>query len=560
MTLQFSWLAAGAVAAGLVAAYFVAYLWPYRDAPGAKYFVATIVCEGLWSTTYGLSLLVHDLELRYLFEIPIWASINFIGVFFLAFALAYTGRRSLLNSRWMAGLVGLQAVQTLVVATNPWHHVAWSDYTIDPVAGAATVSYTHQPWLFVNATVVILLIVAASLVLVDTFFSYGPLYRSQAAAVAISPAIPGAAFVVWLLGVGTSPPLNLTPFLFPLHLAFDFYAFFWRDMFELAPAARRVGQRAVLDDLGSAVLIVDEERRVVDLNDAAREVLGTVDESAVLGDPLADVLPGVDPVGDDQTVSLSPGGVTRQYAVTTAGLADAGGAEIGRTVLLQDVTRERRREQRLSVLNRVLRHNLRNDLGVVRGFLGVGVERVEDDDLRGQLETAAAKTDDVLALAEKARDVERAMAAGEDVAPVALAPVVRSVAADLREAYPEATVTVAAPGDATVLGAERLLDAVVRNLVENALEHGPPDGTVAVTVAAADDDTVVLTVADEGPGIAAHELDVLDAESESALEHGSGLGLWVVNWGVASLGGRVEFDTDGDGTTVTVELPVASGD
>jgi hypothetical protein len=47
---------------------------------------------------------------------------------------------------------------------------------------------------------------------------------------------------------------------------------------------------------------------------------------------------------------------------------------------------------------------------------------------------------------------------------------------------------------------------------------------------------------------------VLEALEETALEHGSGLGLWLVKWGVGALGGTVTFDTT-DGTTVTLALP-----
>jgi signal transduction histidine kinase len=72
----------------------------------------------------------------------------------------------------------------------------------------------------------------------------------------------------------------------------------------------------------------------------------------------------------------------------------------------------------------------------------------------------------------------------------------------------------------------------------------------------ADGGTVTFEIADSGPGIPEYELDVLDAR-ESSLEHGSGLGLFVVNWGVSTLGGDVAFDATDDGTRVLVTLPGA---
>lgn len=564
------WLALGSLTSGLVSVGFVRYLWPYRDRLGGRFFVATIGCEALWSLSYGVALFVFDPALRELFEVPIWFAINFIGVFFLAFALEYTGRSDLVRSRLMGGIVVLQSLHTLVVLTNPLHHVAWSDYGVEPIFGAATVSYAHQPWLFVNVTGVVLLIVAASFLLADTVFSYGPLYRKQAAAIALSPAFPGVPFLLWLVQVGASPPLNLTPLVFPVHLAFDMYAFFSRNMFEMVPAARRVAERAAIEDLGLAVVIVDADGRVIDSNGEAGRVLG-VDADAMLGDPLDDHLPNVTPDEEGQGVSLVVDGRPREYRIATSPLRDSTGTYVGDSLVLQDVTSEVKREQRLAVLNRVLRHNLRNDLNVVHGFLGIARANVDDEHVQRSLRTAASKTADVMALGEKARDIEQVVEAAGTAESVGLDRVLADVVADLETDFPEATIRVEGATRVRVRGEERLVDHVLRNLLENGLEHAEeasPTTTVTVEPAvehtgatgdgsAGAEGTVRVVVADDGPGIPAHELDALDATQETALEHGSGLGLWLVTWGVDALGGHVCFDADEEGTTVHLDLPAA---
>ncbi|WP_435129730.1 histidine kinase N-terminal 7TM domain-containing protein [Halobaculum sp. D14] len=555
------WLAVGSLLSGAISVGFVRYLWPYRGKLGSRFFIATIACEALWSLSYGAALLVFDPALRRLFELPIWFAINFIGVFFLAFALEYTGRGRLLRSKLMGGVVLLQTAHTLVVATNPLHHVAWSNYHIEPVYGVATVAYTHQPWLFVNAAGFILMIAAASFLLVDTVISYGPLYRTQAAAIAVSPIFPGLPFLLWLVQVGGSPPLNLTPLVFPVHLAFDMYAFFSRDMFELVPASRRVADRAAIENLGSPVVIVDDGGRIIEFNGEARRVLG-LDSGSALGRPLDDVLPEVDLRGDDQTVTRVVDGRRRVYAVTTASLNDSSGAAVGDTVVLQDITAERRREQRLSVLNRVLRHNLRNDLNVVSGNVQLAADRVDDEETRRFLETAESKTADLMALGEKARRIEQVVAAdGEPPTAVSIRETAERIRDDLSEQYPAASIDVDVPEDREVLADSELLDQLFRNLVENALEHNPADRpSVQVELVADDESTLTVAVRDDGAGIPEHELAVLDTETESALEHGSGLGLWLVKWGVTSLGGSVRFEPSGEGTTVYVELPAADDD
>ena len=550
------WLAFASIASGVVSLGFMRYLWPYRNRLGGRFFIATIGCEALWALSYGGALFVFDPALRYAFEVPIWLAINFIGVFFLAFALEYTGRSGLLRSKAMGAVVGLQILHTLVVVTNPIHGIAWTGYRIDPVFGLATVTYAHQPWLFVNAAGFVLMIGVASFLLADTVFSYGRLYRTQAAAIAVSPIFPGLPFLLWLAKVGATPPLNLTPLLFPVHLAFDMYAFFSRDMFEMVPAARRIADRAAIDNLGTAVVIVDTGERIIERNDEAARVLG-LPAGTALGGQLSEYAPDVNPTESGGTVTRTVDGQERTYAVTTAPLEAAGGTSVGNSIVFQDITAERRREQRLAVLNRVLRHNLRNDLNVVQGYLDIATDRVDDADLRGMLETATRKTAGVIELGEKARSIENAMGDGADgTASVAVRPLLRDIRDDLR-AGADAEVRIEAPGELSVRTDPSVLAVVLENLVENAVEHTDTDAPVVTVRVGTDEAGVTIEVEDDGPGVPDHELDVLDATEETALEHGSGLGLWIVKWGVASLGGTVAFDVSDAGTVARVTLPDA---
>ncbi len=563
--------ALGALLSGVLSLFLIRYLWSYRDTPGARFFVGVIACEALWALSYGAALFVFDPALRRLFEIPIWVGINFIGVFFLAFALEYTGRGRLVRSREFGLLVALQTVHTALVVTNPWHHVAWSNYNVAPVFGSATVLYSHQPWLFLNLGTIFLLVSAAIFLLLETFLSYGPLYRAQTVAVALSPLPVVLAILVWLFKLGPVPQLHLTTLVFPLHLALDTYAFFRRDMFELTPAARRAGERAALDDLGSPVVVVDDDRRIINLNEKVRRLFG-IGSQQVLGRTFDAFFEDIDLDADDQTVTITAGNEHREYAINTSSIEDSGGNHVGYTVAFQDVTAEKRREQRLAVLNRVLRHNLRNDLNVVQGYLEIAGQRVNDDEIGGLLATAESKTNGLIELGEKAQTIDQAMRTDE-VPPevIGVRDLIDEIASDLegaggeggadgrKEKDGESHIDNHVPKELQVRASRRLLRGVFDNLLENALEHGGGSGDSQVEVELVEtdheDSTATFELRDDGPGIPDHELAVLDKGQETALEHGSGLGLWVVKWSVASLGGEVSFETGEDGgTTATLRV------
>jgi signal transduction histidine kinase len=103
----------------------------------------------------------------------------------------------------------------------------------------------------------------------------------------------------------------------------------------------------------------------------------------------------------------------------------------------------------------------------------------------------------------------------------------------------------------------RPIGPVLRNLVENAVEHNDGDPHVTVTTSLADG-ALVLAVADDGPGLPEGERAVLRSRKETPLRHSSGLGLWLVSWGVETMGGSVSVDCPADGgTVVRLEIPLA---
>jgi signal transduction histidine kinase len=95
------------------------------------------------------------------------------------------------------------------------------------------------------------------------------------------------------------------------------------------------------------------------------------------------------------------------------------------------------------------------------------------------------------------------------------------------------------------------LQIAVENLLENAVVHNDSERPRA-TVRIDDSDGLQLIVSDDGTGIPAQEITVLEERSESALEHGSGLGLWLVKWIANRSNATLEFETDAEGTDVII--------
>jgi PAS domain S-box-containing protein len=240
--------------------------------------------------------------------------------------------------------------------------------------------------------------------------------------------------------------------------------------------------------------------------------------------------------GEKRTVELSASRITRDGEQATL-------------VNVRDITDRKRRERRLNIFNRVLRHNLRNNLQPVIAVLqSLSSDETLDPAL---VETADEQLDSLVRTANNARRIEEAF---EDIriSQHDLGAVIERLESKATERYPDGTFV--SPTDtATVEGAHVLQDAIWE-LLENAFEHTGPSPTVTVTIDQNETDATLI-IRDDGDGIPENERTALTNGTETDLVHTSGLGLWFAYWIVETSGGSVEFDV-ADGTTVVVTLPL----
>jgi signal transduction histidine kinase len=217
-------------------------------------------------------------------------------------------------------------------------------------------------------------------------------------------------------------------------------------------------------------------------------------------------------------------------------------------------SRQRRlneRNQMVSVLNRVLRHNLRNEMNVMTGYAEALRDRVDGDEAEYAsriIETGA----DLVELSETARTLESSLNRPAEPTATDIVSTVRQVAAEIRERYPAATVAVETPESAVARSGPRLETALVE-LVENAAEHAGEAPSIELTVRETHE-RVVIEIRDDGPGLPEHEREVLRTGEETTLVHGSGLDLWVAHWLVETLGGTLQVSEGTPGACIGVCL------
>ena len=354
-----------------------------------------------------------------------------------------------------------------------------------------------------------------------------------------------------------------------------------RKLTEAELAAERERQQRLLETSPVGILVVGSDGSVEQENQRARDILG-VDDDRSVADAYEHEPWRVTPTGTDtptlgeswfQKVSESGTAIRNDvYVVDRAdgerlwllvNAAAVGDDEKEIIISFSDITEQKRHEQalqnqaeRVSVLNRVLRHDLRTHLTVVGGLLDRIAEQA--DVPAAPVEAIRQSLEDIEELSQRARRIETAFES-DARSTFDLSALVDRAAADLVETHPNARVRVTERSPPPVLAHEHLR-LVLDNLLENAVVHHDDDQpTVEVSIARHDEGTVRLVVADDGPGIPESEIELRESGLETALEHSDGLGLWIVRWLVSKSDGDLRLEQTAAGSRAVVLLPVAPG-
>lgn len=207
-------------------------------------------------------------------------------------------------------------------------------------------------------------------------------------------------------------------------------------------------------------------------------------------------------------------------------------------------------------LNGLLRHEVLNTANVITGYSSLLLEEEElDDRARAHLETICNQSEE---MTKVIRDVQVLIEATQDAAelePRNLSGILGDEVNKLRATYESVDVDVSVPDD-IVVPADDLLPRVFANLLRNAVEHNDSAPARIRVTAERSSDTVVVRIADNGPGIPEAERDALfERGDNTGATHG--LGLYLVRTLTERYGGTVELaETSPDGSEFTVRLPV----
>ncbi|WP_338740113.1 PAS domain-containing sensor histidine kinase [Haloplanus salilacus] len=226
--------------------------------------------------------------------------------------------------------------------------------------------------------------------------------------------------------------------------------------------------------------------------------------------------------------------------------------------IMQDISEKMLTRQTIDVLNRVVRHNLRNSVTAIDGH----AELLASDEIDAETRQASIE-----AIRRQAKSMHKIARTTDNIREI-YDPTdeqrwdrlnIEALFEAYQGQYSDAELTTSIDGDEPIYVRNAdLFEQAMDEAVENAVDHGdrsPPEVTMTID-RESDPDYVYISVADNGPGIPDLERRVIESREETPLQHSLGIGLWMMNWVVTTLGGELTIsDNDPRGSVLTFQLP-----
>ncbi|MBI4313005.1 MAG: GAF domain-containing protein [Chloroflexi bacterium] len=236
-------------------------------------------------------------------------------------------------------------------------------------------------------------------------------------------------------------------------------------------------------------------------------------------------------------------------------------------LLMRNVTLERDLERRRDAFISMASHELRTPMVSVMGFTELLLVRDPGPEVRRQwLEQVLRESKRLTAIADDLLSVSRIQQGRVDInlSPVSLAKELDGVLANIKPTTTKHAFDVQiADGVSYVKADSDKVVNVLYNLVTNAVKYSPKGGKVTIKAALEDSgDRVVLSIADEGIGIAANDMHNLYTtfsridRPETVGIRGTGLGLYIVKQMLELMDGRIWVESEiNKGSTFYISLP-----
>lgn len=213
----------------------------------------------------------------------------------------------------------------------------------------------------------------------------------------------------------------------------------------------------------------------------------------------------------------------------------------------------KRTTEQLEVLNRILRHDLKNDIQVLTTWIETFAAEFDEAD-NEYLENILTTIDHMEELTENSREFMQLVAGGDDdiaLEPIQIHDILAVELEKAQSSYPDAEFSIESDLVSATVMANEMLSSAFRNILNNAAQHCDKPTPRVDVVMTRRDDTALITIADNGPGVPDDQKEEVFGKGQRGAESsGTGIGLYLVNTLITQFGGEIWIEDRADSETL----------
>ncbi|MEZ4868781.1 MAG: histidine kinase N-terminal 7TM domain-containing protein [Caldilineaceae bacterium] len=585
--------------------------WQRVREPGARAFMVAMAGVALWSFAYAFEVMNSDLSGKLIWHKLIYVASAVVPAFWLLFLLQQTEPSEKLSQLW-TGLLSIEPVlYTILTWTNDSHQFLWKQIGVEADNGLPHLVLARGLGFYIHTAFTYLLVLLSLVIFMRLLqresSMLAPYQVLLCIAAILAPLLANAIHLLPFVPL----QINLTPFaLITMGAGVGWFAFRF-ELWDLVPVAHD----AIIEHMNDGVIVLNLKHRVIDINPAAANLLGT-SYSAAVGKPVealfpdwlqSDALqqclsdPRPMPASGFELVLTRP---TKRYVdLAVAELRNRRKHVDGWLLTLHDVTHRREVEkalekERVELAQRVaertadlseanlqlerasrlkdeflanMSHELRTPLNTILGLSEALFEQVYGPLTPKQLRSLQNIDESgrhLLALINDVLDISK-IEAGKlqlQLSAIAVDSLCQASLNFVKQSALNKNLALElylAPNVKVVYGDERRLKQILVNLLNNAVKFTPEGGKIGLeTRGYPGEEQIEFAVWDTGVGIAQEDMARLfepfvQLDSRLARQYeGTGLGLTMVYRMTKMHGGSVRVESEvGVGSKFTISLP-----
>ena len=580
MALEWTLFSIPLLIAGIMSLFIAIFALQYRPNPSAIIFSMMAFITAEWSFAYMMEILSASLSDKiFFFDLKMIGTV-ILPPLWLVFTIEYTGKENLTIPSLL--VLSIEPIFTLVLAwTNDAlsHELVRSGTRLAMDTPYKALVFDFGIWFWVNSIFGGFLLLLGTFLLILRFQNTPGIFRGQIIALLIAMLLPIVGNIISLL---VMQPIN------PLFFAFSNLLFFWGIFHYQLIKIMPVAQDAIVRNMTDGVIVLDNTKRIVHINPAAKEMVSFTHRSSI-GQPIETIFPSwlnilspsIKTEQIHKEISLGEGSEKRHYSLRISPLISHRKALKGSLITIHDNTDYKEAQnalhqrtleleatnEELNTFGHTVAHDLKDPVLTIIGYANL-IEELDlsnpDEDFQSYAKTITRVAFEMNHLIEELMLLSGLRHKKVIKEPVRdMAKIIREVQKRLEWLIKGSQAEIILPEIwPVVLGYRPWIVELWANYISNAIKYGGQSPHVVLGHDTIQDEGMVrFWVHDNGSGLSSIEQSRLFTpftHLNNVHATGHGLGLSIVQRIIEKLGGQVGLESDvGQGSIFFFTLPIA---